>query len=324
MSKIDLGRIDLNLLVTFEVLMRERNVTRAAEELGRTQSAISHSLARLREQLGDPLLVKAGGRMTPTPYALKLIEDIVPILRSIQHVISLPEPFDPTTSQRLFRIAFPDNSRAFLTNLFTRVQREAPGVAVEWLSPTPEMLPLVAGGQIDICELPGSAPLLEGIEAHRGRPYTWMTYMRKDHPAAKDWGPAAWETWPHVKVLVDNKNPSPVDDVARADGLKRKIGAWIPNFASLGPLLANTNFVATLPPITMVDVLSEFDLLALKPPVEIAPMPVRFLWSFRLTNDQGSRWFRNLVIETFSELQRQAEIQLRSRWPDRAMGQNAP
>lgn len=154
MNKIDLGRIDLNLLVTFEVLMRERNVTRAAEELGRTQSAISHSLARLREQLGDPLLVKVGGRMTPTPYALKLIEDIVPILRSIQHVISPPEPFDPATSQRLFRIAFPDNSRAFLTNLFTRVQREAPGVGVEWLTPNPEMLPLVAGGQIDICELP--------------------------------------------------------------------------------------------------------------------------------------------------------------------------
>lgn len=80
-------------------------------------------------------------------------------LRSIQHVISPPEPFDPATSQRLYRIAFPDNSRAFLTNLFTRIQREAPGVAVEWLTPNPEMLPLVAGGQIDICELAGAAPL---------------------------------------------------------------------------------------------------------------------------------------------------------------------
>lgn len=325
MNEIDLGYIDLNLLVTFEVLMRERNVTRAAEELGRTQSAISHSLARLREQLGDPLLVKAGGRMSPTPYALKLIEDIVPILRSIHHVISPPEPFDPATSQRVFRIAFPDISRAFLTRIFTRVQQEAPGVAVEWLTPNPEMLPLVAGGQIDICELTGSAPLPEGIEAHQGQPYTWMTYMRRDHPAAKHWGPAAWETWPHVKVLVDIKTPSPVDDIARADGLRRKIGARIPNFASLGPLLANTNFIATLPPVSVVDVLAEFDLLALKPPVEIAPMPLRFVWGLRLTNDPGSRWFRNLVIETFSELQQQAETQITSPRRRRgAMGHDKP
>ena len=195
---------------------------------------------------------------------------------------------------------------------------------MEWLAPNPEMLPLVAGGQIDICELAGSAPLPEGIEAHQGQPYTWVIYMRKDHPAAKDWGPKAWETWPHVKVIVDTKTPSPADDIARADGLKRKIGAWIPNFANLGPLLANTNFIATMPPITMVDVLTEFDLLALKPPVEIAPMPVRFLWSFRLINDPGSRWFRNLAIETFSELQRRAEIQLTSRWLDHAMGHNMP
>ncbi|WP_111430826.1 LysR family transcriptional regulator [Rhodobacteraceae bacterium DSL-40] len=324
MSEIDLSRLDLNLLVVFTVLMRERNVTRAAEDLGRTQSAVSHSLARLRAQLGDPLLIKAGGRMTPTPYALRLHEDIVPILRSIQHVVSPPEPFDPATSRRQFRIAFPDNSRAFLTNIYARVQREAPGVAVEWLTPSADMLPMVAGGQIDICELAGSAPLPEGVEAHQGQPYTWMTYMRRDHPAAQDWGPAAWKTWPHVKVSVDTRSPSPVDEVTRGSGLTRRIGARIPNFASLGPLLARTDFIATLPPITMVDVLEEYDILALQPPVEIAPMPLRFLWSFRLSNDPGSRWFRNLVIETFSELHRKAEVTLATRWIDRAMGKGAP
>ena len=121
------------------------------------------------------------------------------------------------------------------------------------------------------------------------------------------------------KVAVDTKNISPVDDVMRTDGLKRRVGAKIPNFASLGPLLANTNFLATLPPITVVDVIDEFDLVALKPPVEIAPMPFRFLWSFRLSNDPGSRWFRNLVIETFSTLQRKAEERLTARWLERAM-----
>ena len=72
MNKIDLRRFDLNLLVVFEVLMTERNVTRAAERLGRTQSAVSHSLSRLRSQLGDPLLIKGGRRMEPTAVALDL------------------------------------------------------------------------------------------------------------------------------------------------------------------------------------------------------------------------------------------------------------
>src|SRR6266516_2543833 len=79
MNEIDLRRFDLNLLVVFEVLMIERNVTRAAERLGRTQSAVSHSLARLRQQLGDPLLLKGARRMEPTPFALKLLDEAQPI-----------------------------------------------------------------------------------------------------------------------------------------------------------------------------------------------------------------------------------------------------
>src|ERR1700710_2656493 len=81
MNEIDLRRFDLNLLVVFEVLMAERNVTRAAERLGRTQSAVSHSLSRLRQQLNDPLLIKAGVRMAPTTFALDLLEQARPLLR---------------------------------------------------------------------------------------------------------------------------------------------------------------------------------------------------------------------------------------------------
>src|ERR1043165_6952925 len=87
MNEIDLRRFDLNLLVVFEMLMLERGVTRAAERLGRTQSAVSHSLSRLREQLGDPLLVRGGRGMEPTAFALDLIDQARPILRSIQRVL---------------------------------------------------------------------------------------------------------------------------------------------------------------------------------------------------------------------------------------------
>src|SRR5262249_6034150 len=132
MNEIDLRRFDLNLLVVFEVLMAERSVTRAAERLSRTQSAVSHSLSRLREQLGDPLLMKGLGGMQPTPFALELMEDARPILRSIQRALSPRHEFDPATSQRLFRFAAPDFARALFTSLLARVRSEAPGASVEW------------------------------------------------------------------------------------------------------------------------------------------------------------------------------------------------
>ena len=112
MHQIDLRRIDLNLLVVFDVLMTERSVTRAASRLRRTQSAISHALQRLREQVDDPLLIKVGLRMQPSPFAERLAEQIRPILASIAHALAPPAPFDPITTTRHFRIAIPDLSDA--------------------------------------------------------------------------------------------------------------------------------------------------------------------------------------------------------------------
>src|SRR6516162_2998920 len=102
MNEIDLRRFDLNLLVVFDVLMTERSVTRAAGRLGRTQSAISHSLARLRDQLGDPLLVRGGRRMEPTGFALQFIDQVRPILTGIRRVLSARQAFEPKTSRRVF------------------------------------------------------------------------------------------------------------------------------------------------------------------------------------------------------------------------------
>lgn len=314
MKKIDLGHLDLNLLVTFEVLMRGGSVTRAAEELGRTQSAISHSLSRLREQLGDPLLIKAGGKMSPTPYAVKLIDDIRPILESIQHVVSPPQPFDPKTSSRTFRLAFPDLSPSFVAEILTAVQNEAPHVAVEWLKPTVDLIPLIAGGQIDVAELAGYIPLPEGTEVYESKPYVWMTHLRKDHPAIKDWGLAAWRKWPHVQIFIGNGHVSPVDGGPKADQYKRNVMAKIASYSSLGRLLQRSNYLATFPPIVFSEALQEYGLRALKPPIEIPSMLPRFIWSFRLTNDPGSRWFRNLVIKIFEEQVRKAEKELTDVW----------
>src|ERR1700736_6966198 len=135
MSQIDLRHFDLNLLVVFDVLMSERSVTRAAERLGRTKSAVSHSLSRLREQFGDPLLVKGGLRMQPTAMAIDLIEQARPMLGGIQRVLSPQQVFDTATSTRVFRLAAPDFMLTLYTELLKALRSEAKGVSIEWTAP---------------------------------------------------------------------------------------------------------------------------------------------------------------------------------------------
>ena len=100
MNRIQLRQLDLNLLLIFRALMEERSVQRAAEQIGRTPSAISHALGRLRQQIDDPLLVRVGGKMQPSPRALSLYEEITPMLHRIEQALQPPQPFDPATSER--------------------------------------------------------------------------------------------------------------------------------------------------------------------------------------------------------------------------------
>jgi DNA-binding transcriptional LysR family regulator len=132
MNEIQLHRVDLNLLVVFEVLMDEQSVSLAARRLFKTPSAISHSLSRLREQTGDPLMVMVAGRMQPSPYALGLIEDVRPILQSVRRAMQRDAAFDPTASHRMFRVAMPVVP-ALVTRATARVQELAPDVGIDWL-----------------------------------------------------------------------------------------------------------------------------------------------------------------------------------------------
>ncbi|WP_309682763.1 LysR family transcriptional regulator [Polaromonas sp.] len=217
MNEIDLRRLDLNLLVTFDVLMAERNVTRAAERLARTQSAVSHSLARLREQVGDPLMVKVGGRMTASPFAEKLIEEVRPILRSIQRVLAPPQPFEAATSSRTFRMAISDLAPSLFPRLMARVRREAPGVTLDWIAEGPQTLLGVAEGQIDVAFVASVLALPEGLAWQDVGEIKWASFARQDHPAVAGWGAAAWARWPHVVVQVGNNLQSPVIEAARGE-----------------------------------------------------------------------------------------------------------
>ena len=308
-EEVNLSRLDLNLLVTFEMLMAEGSVTRAAARLGRTQSAVSHALERLRQQVADPLLVKVGGRMQPSPFALTLIEELRPILRSIQRVVAPPETFDPRTSKRVFRIAVPAFT-TLLSTVFERVHVAAPGVSLEWMLPNADAPPAVAEGQIDIAHLGGETRLPDGVDVHVAQPFTWVTFVRRNHPALANWGAHTWTTWPHVVVSIGNAVRNPIDESMGCLGVTRTIGARIPDFSGVAPLLAGTNMLGTFPPLTMVDDMQVYGLRALRPPVPLPPFASRFFWSSRLANDPGNRWIRGIVLEIYTKLQQSAETKL--------------
>ena len=139
MHEIDVSATDLNLLVVLDVLLQERNVTRAAKRLHRTQSATSHALGRLREQLGDPLLVRVGGEMRPTPKAEQLAGEVSRILRTIARVLAQRGAFDPATTDRVFTLAGPDFVAATLPVLIARMAKLTPAAGVE-------LVPAGAGG----------------------------------------------------------------------------------------------------------------------------------------------------------------------------------
>jgi DNA-binding transcriptional LysR family regulator len=292
MNDIDLRSFDLNLLVVFEVLMAERSVTRAAERLGRTQSAVSHSLARLRQQLGDPLLHKGARRMEPTPFALALLEEARPILRSLQRVLLPRRSFEPATSRRVFRLAVPDFALALFTDLLGRLRSEAPGTAVEWTAPREAMLLEIADGQLDAAIAPAGLRLPDGVAAEDIGALTWRCFARRGHPAFRSWGVRAWTRWPHLVVRVGDRLDSPVNTATSAAGLKRTIAGWVPNFSVVPAVLAQSDLIATLPRLAMADATRPWGLESRPVPFALPPLPHALLWSANRARDPEITWLR--------------------------------
>jgi DNA-binding transcriptional LysR family regulator len=292
MNEIDLRRFDLNLLVVFEVLMIERNVTRAAERLGRTQSAVSHSLSRLRSQLGDPLLIKAGLRMQPTAFALDLIEQARPMLRGIERVLSPRYIFDPASSRRVFRLAAPDFMLTLFASLLVRLRSDAPGVSVEWTAPREPTLLEVEDGQVDIAIVAAQLRMPGGVNSEAIGALKWQCFGRQRHPAFSRWGRKSWSQWPHLAVRIGDSLASPVNLAASAAGLERNIAGWVPHFSAIAPILAGSDLLATLPSMAMAETLGPYRLESRPVPFPIAPLPYAMIWSARRSTDPEITWLR--------------------------------
>jgi DNA-binding transcriptional LysR family regulator len=308
MNKIDLSRVDLNLLLAFEVLMRERSVTVAAQRMNRTQSAMSHALARLRAQLKDPLLIKMGSEMHPSPYALKLIEEVRPLLRGIERVLQPAEAFIPQTSTRHFCLTLPDFAPSLFPRIVKDVIHQAPYVSLEWQSLGEKALEKLRDGQSDLCLAAAHLRQIEGVSSKPVGQLEWACYVRQKHPLFQEgWGQEAWQGYPHLAVRIGDSTHNPIDSQSQAQGLQRRIAVWVPKFSAIAPLLSQTDLIATMPRILMQENLLLYHLVELPVPFEQEAMPQRLYWATRHDHDAANKWLREIVAAEITAIRNQLQ-----------------
>jgi len=304
MSRIQLHKIDLNLLSTFEALIEEGSVAAAANRLAVTPSAVSHALGRLRTQFDDPLFVRVGGKMQPTPQALSLANELAPVLRGLRRALEPSEPFTPETSDRAFRIAL-HTSPAFITEFTAAIQKAAPNTMIEWVRIRPDNLQNLADGLIDVVHVGGPPHLMDGIASVEMEPVTFFTFARQGHPATRNWSAETAARYRYLQVAIEDKETggSPIEKEHRLLNRPRTMGGKVHDFPLVGPILAATDFIATLPSFAMEEMRRRYDLDVLEPVAAPKDFRQRIAWSARNTSDPANTWLRKRVIEGFAEHQ---------------------
>lgn len=278
MNYAQLSRVDINLLLLFDLLFRERHSGRTAAELKLTPSAISHSLRRLRAYFGDPLFLPTAHGMVPTARAEVLAPAIRDIVERVGMVMVKAEPFDPATAQRRFRIAAPDGSAAVVVPaLLRRFETQAPGIdlAVLQLLPTAgavqahdawrEALADLASGRTDIAVLPYQPP---SSRFHCARLYSedFVFAARRGHPLGDRPALADLAAARHVLVSATGDTSGLVDLLLLEHGHERRIALTVPSFLAAAAAIGASDLIGALPRRFVTEACKAFALQIIEPP----------------------------------------------------------
>lgn len=304
MNAIDVRSIDLNLLVALDALLSERSVTRAARRCGVTQSSMSHSLARLRELLGDAVLVRSGRAMQPTPRATAMLAPLQRALAELGRVLVAEAAFEPGMSERMFSLVCPDLLAAFLPSLVARVHADAPRVrlSLHALERGDVARPLLDGAH-DLALGPPLRSAVAGLMQTELGHVRWAVFGRPDHPAlaAKRLSVRAWLAAPHVVVGTGSVGLGYVGEALAKAGLARRVGLSVPVFL-LAPLVAaQTDMLFTAPLELIEPIAAQLGVVHRRPPIELPRVPVVLYWAERMQHDGGHRWLRERVAAVMRE-----------------------
>jgi DNA-binding transcriptional LysR family regulator len=296
---INLAGIDLNLLVVFDALMVEQNVTRAGARIGLSQPATSNALARLRSLINDDLFIRTAAGLRPTPTAISLHQQLRPALQQIQAALLEQSTFDPATSDRVFAIGMSDYVEfTLLPSLMKKLQTLAPRISVQIRSgERHKLLSLMDSNEIDLAC--GVFP--KKIAWHQEQLLLQDSYIcvcRKNHPIiGSSLSLEEYLSVSHLLVSIKEDRIGRVDALLAEQNLKRHIALSTPHFLTVPFILAQTDLVATLAHRVALTFANDQKLKLLPLPFPMPAFSVFMRWHRSTETSPACQWLRSITLQ---------------------------
>ena len=307
LNEIDLSRVDLNLLVLFDTVFKERHVGRAANRLNLTSSAVSHGLGRLRRQLNDPLFLKTPKGVVPTSRATQLREPIADVLARARTIFSIARPFDAALSTRRFAIGAPDGASAvFLPALLAKLRRSSPtiDISVKQLLPVagetgPERAWRSAWTELDARAIDVAVVPTDHVPLRFSKRILYeedfVLTMRVGHPFARDRSLDCYCEAQHLVVSLEGDPHGFVDDVLARKGRARRVALTVPNFMFALALLRDSDLICAVPRRFAAAHAAGLGLVAIDAPLPLGKFQINIVTPHVAMMDAGLAWLVGLL-----------------------------
>jgi len=293
LNKMNLARMDLNLLVLFEAVLEELHVGRAADRLHVSASAVSHGLGRLRRLMNDPLFLRHPKGVVPTDRARQLALPVAEVLERARQVMSQAEVFDPAHSRRRFLIGAPDAASAvILPSLLARVRRTAPGIdlgVLNWVGRFDEALVELDAKRLDVALI----PLTQVPARFVSRPLfdeDFVLVARQGHPLARKMTLASYAAAPQLLVSVSGEPHGAVDQLLAKKKLARRVVLTVANFSQALGVLEESDLIAALPRHFVAKHAARYKVVSFEPPMRLMSSPILAVAPQVATRDGGLLW----------------------------------
>lgn len=295
-----LNNFDLNLFLVLHTLLEERSVTKTGERLGRTQSAISNSLKRLRDYYGDPLLVRTPEGLSPTPKASELAPMVAAIVAEAGACVSPASAFDPATATGRYVIGAPDRCNLpVILPFLEQLGALAPGLVVSLRTTDRDYATrLIETGEVDLAIgwIDRTPPHIKRFFAFEDQ---FVCLCRQDHPLLAQGGnPALTDilSFPHLVVSSTGDRRAAFDSVLDVHALSRTISATLMSFTIVPELLLQSNLVGVFTHRTAHYFARRYPLATAPVPLEVAPIANHLIWHRRYDADDAHSWLRGQII----------------------------
>lgn len=295
-----MANTDLNLIVIFDAIMQEQSITLAAQRLSMTQPSVSNALSRMRHVWRDPLFIKHGRGIRPTPYAQKLWQDIEQPLHKIRLATDI-QAFDIKNIKRTFRIASTDwMADLFWLPLRQIIEQQAPGINIHAVPYKVDGERLLLEADVDM--------VLDYFEGNSDRVHSQLLFdnhfvcaMRAQHPLAN--APldiASFAQAEHLLMSLSGEAKGSVDNILKKKGLSRRISMTVNHCYNLPKILESTDLITSIPLPIILNSVKSGQLVVRKLPFLIEPGPISMSWHSRNNRDPALLWLREQILEVLN------------------------